>query len=77
MGSNEFTRWMAFYSIQPFGVRRDNLHSAIIASTIANCHIKKRFTTSDFMIKDEVEESQTKTIKFCEGLRALASKGTP
>lgn len=66
---------MAFYSIQPFGVRRDNLHAAIIASTIANCHSKKRFTTSDFMIKDEVEESRTKTMKFCEGLRALASRG--
>lgn len=68
---------MAFYSIQPFGVRRDNLHAAIIASTIANCHSKKRFTTSDFMIKDEVEESRTKTMKFREGLRALASRGNP
>lgn len=76
MASSELTRWMAFYSIQPFGVRRDNLHSAIIASTIANCHSKKRFTTSDFMIRDEVEESQQKTMKFFEGLRALASRGS-
>jgi hypothetical protein len=74
MSHKEFTRWMAFYSLQPFGPRRDNIHAAMIASTVANCHSEKRFTTKDFMISDEVEDSKSKTMNFIANIRNLAEK---
>lgn len=65
----EFIRWQAFYQIEPFGVRRDNLHAAMIASTVANCHSKKKFTTTDFMVNTE---PKNETQNFISRLRVLA-----
>jgi hypothetical protein len=36
MSSAEFGEWVAFYSIEPFGDRIDDLRSGVIASTVAN-----------------------------------------
>jgi len=36
MSSREFNEWIAFYNLDPFGMERDDLRSAIIAATVAN-----------------------------------------
>lgn len=36
VSSRELSEWMAYYSIEPFGAERDNLHAGIIASATVN-----------------------------------------
>lgn len=36
ISSRELSEWMAYYSIEPFGAERDNLHAGIIASATVN-----------------------------------------
>ena len=64
---------MAYFSIEPFGAFRDNLHTGIIASTVANCHSKKKFSANDFIIKDEHEEKQDKLAGFMNNLRTMST----
>jgi hypothetical protein len=51
MSSRELTEWIAYNAIQPFGDTRADLRSAIIASTVANCHRTSGtpFKVADFM----------------------------
>lgn len=54
MTSSEYRHWMAFYQLYPFGPERDNLHAAIIASTVANVHRGRNqqpVKPDDFMLK--------------------------
>lgn len=55
MSSRELSEWIAYNAIQPFGDTRADLRSAIIASTVANCHRASGtpFTVSDFMPYEE------------------------
>lgn len=48
----EFTSWMGYYTIEPWGSERDSLHTGILASTMANCHAPRKgkpFEPRDFM----------------------------
>lgn len=36
ISSLELSEWMAFYSIEPFGTERDNLHAGVVASATVN-----------------------------------------
>lgn len=59
MSSSEFTQWMAFYNVQPFGPERDNVHAGIVASTVANANRGKSqrpFAVSDFVLKPKDPE---------------------
>jgi hypothetical protein len=49
---DEFVQWMCFYSIEPFGEKRGDIQSAIIAQTMANIHRAsdaKPYTVKDFI----------------------------
>lgn len=72
MPNSEFMSWMAFYSKYPFGIDRDNFHAGVVASTVANCHSKKQFKPSDFMLKGEDERRHNNLSTFVTGLRSLA-----
>lgn len=55
MSSHELSEWMAYYSIEPFGAERDNLHAGIIAKAIYDVHIEKpaeraKLTPADFIL---------------------------
>jgi len=44
---------MAYYSIEPFGAERDNIHMAMIASILCNVNRtkeSKEYTAEQFMI---------------------------
>jgi hypothetical protein len=52
--SHEFTEWMAYNRLEPFGPQRGDLRAAIVAATIANVYRDKKkkptpFKASDFM----------------------------
>jgi len=52
--SEEFSWWIAYNRIEPFGEKRADIRSAIVASVIANVNRDKKkkpspFKTTDFM----------------------------
>jgi hypothetical protein len=53
VSARELELWMRYEQMSgPIGAIRSDLHTGIIASTLANCHIKKDsklFTPRDFM----------------------------
>lgn len=78
--SSELSYWMAFYNLKPFGADRDNIHSAIIAATIANVNRGKNqqlFEAEDFMLKNEIEkkESETKNVLAFFAAHAVKKNG--
>ena len=62
VSSHELTEWMAFSTLEPFGVDAENLGHAITASTIANVNRGKNqqpYKVTDFMPKFEKQEQST------------------
>jgi hypothetical protein len=57
MDSLEFSEWMAYYGIEPFGQERDNLHAGIVAKAIydVNQDPKKRrdISPADFIAREK------------------------
>lgn len=49
--ADEIVDWLAYYSIEPFGERRDDWRMANIMALMANAYSagKKRFKPSDFL----------------------------
>lgn len=77
MTSAEFTEALAYYSINPWGPERDNLHSAIIAAAVRNSAATKRsqlVTPNDFMLIDPHTREQNQIDEFFANLDAIASK---
>lgn len=79
MSSREFSEWMAFYSIEPFGEERADLRQALTTSAVANMHQaqtkKPKWTTpKDFMpfLRDgkPAQEKQADVAKSPEVLAA-------
>lgn len=61
MGSWRLSEWMAYYRLEPFGSKRDEIHAALIASVIANVNRDKDkkpfpYTIEDFLINFDEEE---------------------
>lgn len=57
---------MEYYALEPFGAERDNLHAALIASTIANVHRgknQKAFKAEDFMLSSKRPKSKDESTK--------------
>ena len=52
MSSEEFVDWQLYYELNPFGPKRGDFQSALIASTIANANAPKgkKFALKDFML---------------------------
>lgn len=54
MTSSEFSEYMEYDAIAPFGNERDNIHAGLIASAVINSSMsrpKKPVMPSDFMLK--------------------------
>lgn len=54
MGAAEFAAWRAYLEVEPIGARRDDLHTAMLMTLLANANRdrKKRpkpFTLQEFM----------------------------
>jgi len=79
LGSGEFTEWLAFYELEPFGVERDNYHTALLAALIANVHRgkgKPAFKIEDFMLRDPETKKASETQRTIAQLAALAKPKT-
>jgi len=76
LSSTELSHWIAFYGLHPFGAERDNIHSAVIAATVANTTRGRNqppFSAEDFMLKtqDEKRESDTQNVLAFLGAHAV------
>lgn len=54
--SQLLTEWMAYYSLEPFGQERDNMHAGLVASAVYNVNRdqkkqRKAFQPGDFMLE--------------------------
>lgn len=67
---------MKYYSMEPFGAVRDNLHAAQIAAILANAHRdpkkSKPVKVSDFMYKDHKTQLEENTSEMLSFLRMKA-----
>ena len=64
-----------FYSEDPWGSRRDNIHAGLVASTIANAFRSKKgkaITYQDFMLVDRSDYRKKKTSEFLGWLGKVA-----
>lgn len=54
----DFMEAMVFYNLWPFGEVRQDLHMAVLASTVANAsgNYRRKITPKDFMLFDEEEK---------------------
>ena len=78
MSSKEFSEWMAYYTIEPFGQWRDNYHATLSASILANVNRGKSqqpYSINDFMYKDKFTSDMEKQKQFISNLEALAHNG--
>jgi len=71
--NRQFSEWIAFSQVEPFGEERADLRSAIIACITANAFRgkdQKPFEVSDFMPKFDPPEQQTEDqMKLFLGMR--------
>jgi hypothetical protein len=77
MSSAEFSDWIEFYSMHPFGSERDNLHAAMLAALISNSNRAKGkppAEVNDFMIMSQQQRKDNETQQFLAGLQAIAVK---
>lgn len=77
MDSHEFSEWMAYYGIEPFGQERDNLHAGIVAKAVYDVHQdpKRRRDISpvDFVVR---EKEQPEPEELYDRFRAWAGMNT-
>ena len=53
MSSREFSEWMQYAELEPFGPLRDNLHAGMVAATMANAWRDKKHKAvkpTDFLL---------------------------
>jgi len=76
MTSKEFSLWSALHQQQPRGVERDNYHSAIIATLIANTNAPKgkSFNVNDFMHEDPEVKRERESRAFLARMRSLSTE---
>ena len=77
MSSNEFTEWLAYYRLEPFGEERADLRMAILAALIANVNSdgKKKYSPEEFMpVFDQEQEQKIKQGKIVKQLLQFAGK---
>jgi hypothetical protein len=62
MPRRELTEWMAYYQMEPFGERRADVRSAIVAAILANANREKDqkpYKVKDFVLfKDDEEDEE-------------------
>jgi hypothetical protein len=61
MSSAEFGYWKAFYSLEPFGDRIDDIRMGTVASVVANAHRKE--DTPPFKPKDFIPWAHEPAVK--------------
>lgn len=77
MSSSEFTRWIAFYKLEPWGGEAENHRAGVIAATVANVAPRAK-NTDPLLPKDffpiaaapapQTEQTQEEQIALLKGI---------
>lgn len=73
--SSEFSEWMAYYELEPFGAWRDNLHAAQIAALLYNVNRERGSpakSPGDFIYRDRVAAQEEADREMLVRLEAVA-----
>ena len=62
MSSREFTEWMIYSQIEPFGPARLDYHAALISTVVANSNGNK-MSPDDFIKPFEIESREVEVIE--------------
>lgn len=77
MGSSEFSDWLKYYEVEPWGAVRDNLHAGQIASTLVKLFGSKRRKApeaADFVLRPLRARKNEETNRSLSWLRAVAKR---
>ena len=75
MSNDEFMQWMAYDRIEPFGEKRADLRSAIIAHAVCSQWSKSKLKVEDFM-PDFTEKETVKTDNLKASIMQWARQGS-
>lgn len=76
MSAREFSEWMAFYTLEPFGPERDDLRIAILDSIVANATRDPKksrvMKPGDFMPEfGKAQQTPDQQLQIAEALNAM------
>jgi len=76
MSSSEYSDWLEYYELSPFGPWRDNFHSAQICALLYNANRGKSrpLGIDDFMYVDRITAELRKEKEFLAALKAHSVK---
>jgi hypothetical protein len=74
LSQREYLSWQLYWSEEPWGPFRDNLHAAIIAREVRRRYLKKgaRSSLDDFMVVDPETRYSSAAGKMIEMLKVIA-----
>lgn len=76
MGASELDDWLRYWQAEPWGTTRDNLHAALITSTLINVmgggSKGRAASIGDFMFSSRAERAAEQTSASLNWLRAMA-----
>lgn len=76
MSAAEFTDWLAYYQLEPWGAWRDNWHAAQIAKLVYDANRGKHPTVklSAFMYEDAERKAKNAARTFIANLESLRQR---
>lgn len=70
----ELAEWEAFWQAEPWGAYRDNIHTGLICSILANVNRRKgspELTYEDFMLVDKEQQKRLETDRALAWFRSM------
>jgi hypothetical protein len=76
LSERAYRKWQAYWSVEPWGPWRDNLHAAIIAREVRRPYTRRGVTLAlePFMLQAPEARAQAATDKFAAWLGVMASR---
>jgi hypothetical protein len=74
--AREIERWFMYWSEEPWGAVRDNMHAALIVSELLRPHLKEGTTVTigDFMFRHKEDRDAIARGKLVANLTAMAAR---
>lgn len=71
----ELERWARYWSEEPWGAQRDNMHAALIVTELLRPHLKEGATLNiaDFIFRPKEERDALARAKLVASLDAMAA----
>lgn len=73
---SELQRWARYWSVEPWGPHRDNIHAAMLCVQVLRPYLpdNSKIGIDDFMLKDAKEIKQNKMAQLVSQMGAAAAR---